>query len=121
MLRWLRWFLFLLAILTGLAVGLVYGWFINPVEYTDTTLDELKIDYRVDYILMIAESFSYDGDLPRAILRLKNVADQPPIDLMSEALVFGERAGYTDTDIRHLRALLTALEVDATQGGASVP
>jgi hypothetical protein len=113
--RWLRWFLFLLAIFTGLAIGLAYGWFVNPVEYSDTTLNRLKVDYQTDYVLMIAESFSYDGDLGRAILRLQNFENQPPIEIISQAVVFGEQVGYTDTDIRHLRALLTAIEASAAQ------
>ena len=119
--RWLRWFLFLLAIITGLGIGLAYGWFVNPVEYADTTLNRLQVDYRTDYALMIAESFSYDGDLTRAILRLQNLGNQAPIELISQAVVFGEQTGYTATDIRHLRALLTALEASAAQQGTPVP
>ena len=46
-----RWTLFLLVIILGLALGLVYGWVINPVSFQDTTLNNLRIDYKTDYTL----------------------------------------------------------------------
>jgi hypothetical protein len=49
-----RWIPVLIAALSGLALGLVYGWRINPVQYTDITPDVLRIDYRSDYVLMVA-------------------------------------------------------------------
>ena len=45
-----RWTLPLLALLIGIALGLVYGWIISPVEYVDTTPDTLRADYRADYV-----------------------------------------------------------------------
>ena len=49
-----RWTLFLLVILLGLGLGLVYGWVINPVSFQDTTLNNLRIDYKTDYTLLVA-------------------------------------------------------------------
>jgi hypothetical protein len=31
-----RWFWFIVAVLFGAALGLIYGWAINPVEFVDT-------------------------------------------------------------------------------------
>ncbi|MBU4352946.1 MAG: hypothetical protein KJ939_07765 [Nanoarchaeota archaeon] len=43
-----RWHKFLIMIALGLAAGLVYGWVIRPVEYTNTKTDTLRADYRRD-------------------------------------------------------------------------
>ncbi len=37
-----RWTLFILVLLLGLGLGLVYGWVVNPVSYQDTTLESLR-------------------------------------------------------------------------------
>ena len=57
-----RWFVTLIALALGITLGLVYGWVINPVQYTDVTPDALRIDYRTDYVLMVAEAYRAEQD-----------------------------------------------------------
>ena len=105
-----RWIRFFLAIAVGAAGGLFYGWVINPVKYIDTTPDTLRVDYKSDYVLMVAESYSADGDLALAARRLALLGDTPPIDTVREAVLFAERQGYVDADVTLMRQLLTALQ-----------
>lgn len=100
-----RWARFLIAIVVGTGLGLIYGWVINPVEYVDTTPRTLKIDYKTDYVLMVAEVYQADGDLPQATRRLALLQEMPLSELTHKALLFAQRIGYADRDLAQLRAL----------------
>ncbi len=109
-----RWIRFFLVIAIGAAGGLFYGWVINPVKYVDTTPDTLRIDYKSDYVLMVAESYGADGDLALAARRLALLGDTPPMDTVREAVLFAERQGYVDADVTLMRQLLSALQTLTT-------
>jgi hypothetical protein len=115
-----RWLGFLLAILVGAAAGMFYGWWINPVKYVDTTPSSLRIDYKSDYVLMVAEAYSVEGDPTQAVRRLALLGGQAPLDMVREAILFAEKQGYTDTDTALMRSLAAALEAwnPAIQGSA---
>jgi hypothetical protein len=109
-----RWIRFLLAIAIGAAGGLFYGWVLNPVKYVDTTPDTLRIDYKSDYVLMVAEAYNSDNDLALAARRLALLGDAPLIDTVREAVLFAERQGYVDSDVALMRQLLSALQTWTT-------
>ena len=116
-----RWIRFFLAILVGVLAGLLYGWFINPVKYVDTAPDSLKIDYKSDYVLMVAEAFSVEKDPVLAARRLTLLGPKSPADMAREAILFGESQGYPDADVALMRNLAVALEAvspSAIQGQA---
>lgn len=100
-----RWIGFILAILAGIAAGLFYGWRVNPVEYVDTTPDSLRVDYKSDYVLMVAEAYSVDNDLAQAVRRLTFLGNAPPSQSVREAILFAESHGYIDADIARMRRL----------------
>ena len=83
-----RWTIFTLVILLGLGLGLVYGWVINPVSFQDTTLNSLRIDYKTDYTLMVAEVYHQDNDLEWALNRLTLLDDASPMASVENALRF---------------------------------
>jgi hypothetical protein len=74
--RWLR---FILAIVTGIGLGLLVGWLISPVKYVNTTPDSLGGDYKTDYVLMVAEVYQAEGNLTLAAQRLALLGKQPPL------------------------------------------
>lgn len=104
-----RWVGFLIAVILGVAAGLYYAWVIDPVEYVDTSPDTLLFDYKADYILMVAEAYQLEGDLELAERRLAVLSDQPPAQLVQDAVLFGARAGYVDADLDLMRALQVQL------------
>jgi hypothetical protein len=71
-----RWILFLITVALGIGAGLYYGWRIDPVEYTNTTPDTLRDDYKTDYVLMVAETYQVDNDLDLAAQRLAVLGKQ---------------------------------------------
>jgi hypothetical protein len=104
-----RWIGFLIAIAVGIGLGLIYGWVINPIEYVDTSPGTLKFDYKTDYILMVAETYRADGDLPAAARRLALLQEMPLSDLAYRALLFAQKVGYSDGDLTLLQELHQAL------------
>ncbi len=42
--------------LAGLALGLIYGWYIAPVEWTDAAPVDLRVDYRENYLRLLADA-----------------------------------------------------------------
>jgi hypothetical protein len=104
-----RWTLFFLVILLGLGLGLVYGWVINPISFQDTTFNSLRIDYKTDYTLMVAEVYHQDNDLEWALNRLTLLEDPTPLDSVDNALRFASQEDYTLPDMFLLRDLHNAI------------
>ncbi len=105
-----RWFRFLLVILIGIGLGVIYGWLVNPVEYVDTSPNTMRIDYKSDYVLMVAESYRLDQDTDLVLRRLALLGSDPAVDIIRQTLIFAEKQGYTDADISLMRTLLLAIE-----------
>jgi hypothetical protein len=105
-----RWMLFLIVVLLGGALGLVYGWVVNPVEFIDTTPDSLREDFKADYVLMVAESYRANEDVALAARRLALLGGPNLTATVSEAMVFGGQAGYADDDLALLAQLASDLQ-----------
>lgn len=108
-----RWIGFILAILVGIALGLGFGWFIIPVHYIDTSPDTLGIDYKTDYVLMVAEAYQNENDLGLAVRRLALLGNVSPANMVGQAVEFALKYGYAEADITRIQALwgeLQALE-----------
>lgn len=105
-----RWTIFILVILVGIGLGLVYGWKVNPVSYADTTFNNLRIDYKTDYTLMVAEVYHQNNDLEWALNRLTLLEDPTPLTSVENALRFASQAEYTLPDMFLLRDLHNAIK-----------
>jgi hypothetical protein len=106
-----RWGRFLLAILVGVGLGLLYGWLISPVTYVETTPDTLHIQYKTDYVLMVAEVYNADKNLEMAVHRLGILGNFTPTDTVYQAITFAQKAGYADADLALMQNLLNAVQV----------
>jgi hypothetical protein len=105
-----RWIRFGVAILIGAGLGLAYGWLISPVTYVDTSPDTLRIDYKTDYVLMVAEAYSSDNDLHLAVRRLALLGAPAPATIVLQAIEFAEEQGYNQGDIQRMQTLWNALQ-----------
>jgi hypothetical protein len=101
----LRWISFLVAILVGLGIGLVYGWAFNPVEYIDTAPNSLREDYQTDYVLMVAEAYQVEGNLALAVRRLALLGGEVPESIVQQATLEAGRLGYLDQDLSLMQEL----------------
>jgi hypothetical protein len=108
-----RWLPPILFIIIGLGLGLVYGWILNPVKFVDTTPASLRVDYRTDYILMVAEAYHADQNIDLAIRRLAIFGSESPATVAADALQAGRQTNYSEGDLALLQDLTRAMQ--ATQ------
>lgn len=102
---------FIIFILIGFVVGLIYGWVINPAGVTNTTLASLRADFKADYVVMVSEIYSSNHDLEIATKYL--VVFKPgrtPIQAVQDALLVGQQFGFSEREMR----ALADLEIDMT-------
>lgn len=64
-----------LALIVGIGLGLLYGWVISPVEWTDATPELLRPDLRVDYLRMAIDSYSVNRDADLATERYRRLGE----------------------------------------------
>ncbi len=116
-----RWFSILILLGVGIALGLVYGWMISPVQYTDVTPDALRIDYRTDYALMVAEAYRAEQDPALAARRLAVLGSEAPSVIAGEAEDFAREANYPSDDLTLIQELTLALQTWQPVLGTSLP
>ena len=116
-----RWLIILIAALLGLTLGLVYGWVIEPVQYIDITPDALRIDYRTDYVLMVAEAFQAEQDSALAAQRLAVLGSNPPALITGEAYDYAQQSAYPVDDLALIQELSVALQTWQPIPGTNMP
>jgi hypothetical protein len=82
----------------GVALGLVLGWLVWPIQYTETDPALLRDDYRRDYVIMIATIYASDGDLTAARQRLAHLGSDNRdylLDLTAELVASGQDESVT--------------------------
>jgi hypothetical protein len=62
-----------LILILGIALGLVYGWVINPPVFVDATPISLRSDLQEDYLRMAIDSYRLNQDPNLAVQRWKNL------------------------------------------------
>jgi hypothetical protein len=108
-LRQTRVFWFIVCILIGLVGGLVYGWWGNPTLPVNTSLPQLRSDYKTDYVLMTAEIFRTDKDPASAAVRLLALDPHDPLSPVQDAIVTAQQNGFNNTDVTLLADLASAM------------
>jgi hypothetical protein len=73
----------ILALLAGLAVGLIYSWEISPLRVVDAEPSALRADFKDDYRAAIAAAYAADGNLPRAQARMALLRDPDPVAVLN--------------------------------------
>ncbi len=106
--KWIAWAI--LGLTVGLALGFAIGWWLWPLEHTNTAPDVLRQDYYDDYILMTAVAYAVDGgDVEQARARLELLDPQDPTTPVIELAERLIEAGGTAEDITYLARLAWAL------------
>ena len=111
-----NWIKIFVAALIGIALGLVYGWKINPTKYTDVTPNILREDYRADYVLMVAEAYQNEQDPGTAARQLAILGSESPAQIAASTLNYATNNGFTQNEILLLQGLLTAMQTYQPQG-----
>ena len=107
--------LVIVGLTAGAILGLLLGWVIWPVTYTDTTVAKLAPAYKDEYVLLVASAFAADDNLQKAQDRLTKL-EVPNINQSISALVDRSISeGWGEDDIRALAELANALGVSSPQ------
>ncbi len=101
----------ILALLTGLGIGLAYSWFISPVTYVDATPAILRSDFKDQYRVVISASYASSHDLARARARLQLLGDIDPVGELSAQAQRMVGAGESLEGIQPLAQLATDLQL----------
>ena len=108
-----------IAAILGVALGLIYGWVIDPIEYTDVPPNILREDYRADYVLMVAEAYQNEIDSEMAARRLAVLGSESPAVITSTTLEYARQNAFTENEIQTLQNLLTAMQTYQPQGNTN--
>lgn len=103
-----RWLFFLIVIAIGFSTVL----FVRNIfggKSSEISFNELREDYKTDYVLMVAESYNHDKNLPLAITRLGELDDIPPVEAVKRAIEFAKSINYNPNDITQMQLLLDGL------------
>ncbi|MBI3162381.1 MAG: hypothetical protein HYZ23_07720 [Chloroflexi bacterium] len=106
----LNWIKIFTALTLGIVLGLLYGWVISPVEYTDAPPNILREDYRADYVLMVAEAHQHELDSETSARRLAILGSAPPAQIVAATLEYATKNNFTQNEIIPLQNLLTAMQ-----------
>ncbi|MBN2045029.1 MAG: hypothetical protein JW757_08425 [Anaerolineales bacterium] len=105
----IRYIFFVFMIGLGVVLGNYYAAEINPLEVLDAPLDTLRVDYKTDYVLMVAEVYSLDGNPGQAAKQLAQLSSAKPIETVNLAIVFALENGYSPDDLVLLQQLSEAM------------
>ena len=114
-----NWIKIIIAAIIGIALGLVYGWQIDPIEYTDITPNILREDYRADYVLMVAEAHQNEQNPETAARRLAILGSESPAQIVTSTLEYANKNDFTQNEILILQGLLTAMQTYQPQAGTA--
>jgi hypothetical protein len=64
-----KWFLIMLGVILGLVLGLLYAWLLNPVDFIDGDIFQLRSDLKQDYLSMAIDSYSVNNNAELALQR----------------------------------------------------
>jgi hypothetical protein len=81
----------------GLIIGLIFGWLVWPVQWTDGNPEVLRADLQRDYLRMTIDSYNRTGDIDRAMVRWDEL---------------GEAAGATFIALKSDPGYLSQAEID---------
>ncbi|MBK7454950.1 MAG: hypothetical protein IPJ46_14905 [Anaerolineales bacterium] len=113
-----NWIRIILTAIAGIALGLVYGWVIDPVEYVDVTPNILRADFRADYVMMVAEAHQSEQDLETSAKRLAMLGSESPAQIVTSTLDYAKKNNFTQNEIDLLQELLTAMQTYQPQEAA---
>jgi len=100
-----RYVFFVLAIVIGVAIGLLIGWVFPAAKDGNAGFDSLRIDYQTDTILMVSQLYQSDGDLTAALARLSLLGEDAPTGLMKTAINYATQHAYAPADIYAMQNL----------------
>jgi hypothetical protein len=96
-----------LGIILGIAVGLLIGWVVWPIEFSEADPTVLEDSYQHEYTVMIASAYSLNQDPNLARQRLQSLGKEDVDGWLLSVTVNHILAGADEMEIEHLVKLCT--------------
>jgi predicted flap endonuclease-1-like 5' DNA nuclease len=72
-----------LVLIAGLALGLLFGWVIWPVQWTDASPENMRIQWQTDWVNQSIDSYSVNQNAALAVQRFAYLGKDGPLALAS--------------------------------------
>ena len=105
----------------GLAGGLYIAWEIAPVQEVDVEPWQLSEEDKASYVVAVALSYSYDGDLNEAVKRLLDLRlGSDPIQEVADVACQLSTSGYVNSTsgLRAVRSMMNFYQLQGRTGCA---
>ncbi len=100
----------LLALALGFALGLTYAWLISPLRIADASPRALRADFKDRFRSAIAAAYASTGDLERARARLALLGDPDPAQALTAQAQRMLAAGEALDSVRQVALLASILQ-----------
>jgi hypothetical protein len=111
----------ILGLVLGLAGGLYIAWEIAPVQEVDVEPWQLSADDKASYMVAVALSYAYDGDLNEAVKRLLDLRlGSDPIQAVADVACQLSTSGYVNNSsgLRAVRSMMHFYQLQGRTGCA---
>ncbi len=105
---------FALALVAGLAAGLVFAWGLTPVDYYNVALDSLQPEHKLVYMALIGDLYAVEDDLERAQVRLSELGVEPDGSTLAGSIEHYLDSGGRTEEVANLARL--AQDLGSTGG-----
>ncbi len=106
-------FLLLMGLLLGSALGLYVGWVLYPAQLVNVTPAELTPALQADYVRLVAAAYAQDDDFTAVQTRLAALRRDDLNEWLRRETVDAILAGEDETEIQHMALLATRLGLDS--------
>jgi hypothetical protein len=99
----------ILAFAAGIGLGLLVGWYVWPVTYTESAPTRMRQDWKDEAVWLAAQAFAYDRDLDAAQARLRPLGVEDLGQLVLDRAEKAMAQNLSPLQIAHLVRLAAAL------------
>jgi len=103
--KWVVGGILTLTVAIGLAGGLLYTWYLEPIEEPNAAPDSLCLEDRLIYLALVGDLYIYEGDLAQAEARLSELGLEAEGGMLADLIEQYLDAGGRPEQMRNLAQL----------------